>query len=423
MVSSDTQAILLLTAPLLNGRHAADGPATLAPRQYRELARFLHERDLTPSALIEPRSESLVGECQSALDVPPLQPLLARGFALGQAIERWGQRSIWVLSRADSGYPRPLRQRLGEAAPAVLYGCGDPRLLERRGFAIVGSRDASEEVLAVAQRAAERACEAGYAVVSGGARGVDQAAMRAAGEAGGRSIGVLADSLERAAVASEHRDGLAGGRLVLCSPYDPRAGFHAGHAMQRNKLIFAMADAALVVNSDFQKGGTWAGAVEQLERLRFVPVFVASGAIRSKGLEALERKGAHRWEEPRDAAAFEKIVQGVEPATEPTLFSDQPPKAGRTNGDAPTSKNGSGNGSGGGSGNGAVADASPKDALMSTVRRAVLGLDMPVTERSVAEALDVTKPQARQWLASMCEAGDLRQLKRPVRYTISTNGS
>lgn len=415
MVSSDTQAILLLTAPLLNGHQAADGPSTLAPRQYRELARFLHERDLTPSALIEPRNEPLVDDCQSALDIPPLRPLLARGFALAQAIERWGQRSIWVLSRADTGYPRLLRQRLGEAAPAVLYGCGDPRLLEGRGFAIVGSRDASEQVLAVAQRAAERACEAGYAVVSGGARGVDQAAMRSAGEAGGQSIGVLADSLERAAVAAEHREGLAGGRLVLCSPYDPRAGFQAGHAMQRNKLIYALADAALVVNSDFQKGGTWAGAVEQIERLRFCPVFVASGTIHSKGLEALERKGALRWPEPGDARAFEQAMQQTEPVAAPTLFSDPVPVLDRTNGKAPATPNAEGHGE--------ASEASVKDALMSTVRQVVLCLDMPVTEKSVSEALDVTKPQARRWLLSMCAAGDLRQLDRPARYTIRTNGS
>jgi hypothetical protein len=40
--------------------------------------------------------------------------------------------------------------------------------------------------------------------------------------------------------------------------------------MQRNKLIYALADAALVVNSDFEKGGTWAGAIEQLERLHLI---------------------------------------------------------------------------------------------------------------------------------------------------------
>lgn len=43
--------------------------------------------------------------------------------------------------------------------------------------------------------------------------------------------------------------------------------------MQRNKLIYALADASLVVSSDLNKGGTWAGAVEQLDKLKFVPVY------------------------------------------------------------------------------------------------------------------------------------------------------
>ena len=51
------------------------------------------------------------------------------------------------------------------------------------------------------------------------------------------------------------------GRLVFISPYDPAAGFSVRHAMQRNKIIYALADAALVVASDFEKGGTWAGAI------------------------------------------------------------------------------------------------------------------------------------------------------------------
>ena len=34
--------------------------------------------------------------------------------------------------------------------------------------------------------------------------------------------------------------------------------------MQRNKLIYALADAALVVNAEKDKGGTWNGAIEQL---------------------------------------------------------------------------------------------------------------------------------------------------------------
>ncbi len=87
----------------------------------------------------------------------------------------------------------------------------------------------------------------------------------------------MADSLERAALARDNREPLMEGRLVLISPYDPAAGFNVGHAMQRNKVVYALADAGLVVTSDFEKGGTWTGAIEQLERLHFVPVFVRNG--------------------------------------------------------------------------------------------------------------------------------------------------
>ena len=120
------------------------------------------------------------------------------------------------------------------------------------------------------------AARAGRTLVSGGAKGIDQAAMRGALEGGGKVCGVLADSLEKTTMNREHRNLLLDGQLVLISPYDPSAGFNVGNAMQRNKLIYALADTSLVVSSDLNKGGTWAGAVEQLDKLKFVPVFIRS---------------------------------------------------------------------------------------------------------------------------------------------------
>ena len=96
-------------------------------------------------------------------------------------------------------------------------------------------------------------------------------------------------------------------RLALVSPYDPAAGFDVGHAMSRNKLIYAIADAAVVVNSDFEKGGTWAGAVEQLERLRYVPVFVRNGPDAGKGNSALLRRGARPWPDPQDGEELGEV--------------------------------------------------------------------------------------------------------------------
>ena len=102
-------------------------------------------------------------------------------------------------------------------------------------------------------------------VVSGGARGTDRLAMGAALDAGGVAFGVLADSLERTVRQPDLRQLLLDGQLVLLTPYAPTAGFSVGAAMGRNKVIYGLADFAVVVSSDYQTGGTWAGAVEALK--------------------------------------------------------------------------------------------------------------------------------------------------------------
>jgi hypothetical protein len=90
-------------------------------------------------------------------------------------------------------------------------------------------------------------------VVSGGARGVDQAAMLGVLDAGGTALGVLADSLSKAAVNSKYRPNIREGRLLLVSSYDPDAAFNTGNAMGRNKYIYAFADYTLVVSSSVGK--------------------------------------------------------------------------------------------------------------------------------------------------------------------------
>ena len=145
--------------------------------------------------------------------------------------------------------------------------------------------------------------------------------MRGALDAGGNTIGVLSDSLERAALNRDHREFILNGQLTLISPYDPSAGFNIGHAMQRNKLIYALSDAALVMNSDFEKGGTWAGAIEQLDKFRLVPVYVRSKGDLGKGLEALRKHGAILWPEPTRADDLLRLIETK--SAEPSSSAEQ----------------------------------------------------------------------------------------------------
>jgi predicted Rossmann fold nucleotide-binding protein DprA/Smf involved in DNA uptake len=83
--------------------------------------------------------------------------------------------------------------------------------------------------------------------------------------------------------------------------------------MQRNKLVYALADAALVVNADLDRGGTWAGATEQLDKLRLVPVYVRSTGEPAPGLEALQRRGALPWPDPADADGLDAALRAAAP--------------------------------------------------------------------------------------------------------------
>lgn len=322
-LSPNTQAILLLTAPLIAG-HGSTSPELLSPGEYKRLARHLRDLQRQPADLVSPEATDLIRACQPVVEASRLERLLGRGFLLSQVLERWQARAIWVISRADGEYPRRLKARLREDAPAVLYGCGEISILESGGLAVVGSRNVDYSLIDYTMAVGRLAARMGRTVVSGGAKGIDQASMRGALEGGGKVIGMLADSLEKTAMNRENRQVLLDGRLVLVSPYDPSAGFNVGNAMQRNKLIYALADAALVVSSDMNKGGTWAGAAEQLDRLKLVPVFTRSTGELSAGLGGLGKKGAIPWPNPHDSESFEAIFRLVATQAPLTLKQSGP---------------------------------------------------------------------------------------------------
>jgi predicted Rossmann fold nucleotide-binding protein DprA/Smf involved in DNA uptake len=431
-LSPNTQAILLLTAPLIAGR-GASSPDLLSPGEYKRLARRLREMQRQPADLLSPDAAELLRACQPVIDEGRLQRLLGRGFLLSQVIERWQARAIWVVSRADANYPRRLKARLREDAPAVLYGCGDITLLETGGLAVVGSRHVDDSLIDYTMAIGRLSANAGKTVVSGGAKGIDQAAMRGALEAGGNVIGVLGDSLEKAAMNREHRNLLIDGQLVLISPYDPSVGFNVGNAMQRNKLIYALADASLVVSSDLNKGGTWAGATEQLDKLRLVPVYVRSTGETGKGLDALRQKGAQPWPNPQDTDAFVAVFDvsmpsapdvgaqtglsffGQEPtAATPDITPAQLPPAPSLESLVRQAEVSSG----------VQSNLSPADALFAAVRDVLLQLlKTPMKkDADVAVALQVSTPQAKAWLQRLVDEGVLEKHKKPAGYIVKQSG-
>ena len=289
--SENTQAILLLNAYFSKSEKGAAKPLT--PTEWARFALWLKDKRLAPDQLLHEKPIELLEGWQDKTVTPDrIQALLGRGNALALALEKWHRAGLWVITRSDECYPKRLKARLGTLAPPVFFGVGNKSLLNQRGLAVIGSRDATSTDLDFTTAIGEKSAAEGFCIVSGGARGVDETAMLGALEVQGTSVGVMADSLLKAAMARKWRSHLSNKNLALISPFNPEAGFNAGNAMARNKYVYCMADAALVVHSG-TKGGTWNGALENLKK-GWVPLWVKPTKDQSAGNQAIVTQGA-RW--------------------------------------------------------------------------------------------------------------------------------
>ena len=402
-LSADTQVVLLLCSRL--GQKDENGAKPLTARQYGVLTRWLRERSMRPRDLLENTGRARLAGIQAAELAPEtLEQLLDRGAALGIMAERWTSRGLWVLSRSDDAYPGRLKSYLGQAAPPLLFGAGEPRLLQAGGLAMVGSRDASEEEIEFARSVAAACASQDVPVISGGARGVDLEAMAAGFEAGGRVIGVLPDSLARNAVSARYREGLLSGRLVLVSPYDPDARWFAFTAMDRNKVIYALSDAALVVSSAAENGGTWAGAVEAIDLARVAVYVKANGSVKEGNRKLLARGGHPFPEEPwtdlrslfapvASKPTLFTVTAEAGPAAEPVVRLQLP--------ETP-----------------AAVSEDPFEVMLPRLLAALAEAD---TDKHVALALGADPTLVKAWLKRACKEGRVRKLSRPVRYISSAH--
>ena len=403
-LTDDTKAIILLCGVL--GKESAFKPLTQG--EYTSLVQSLIDFQMRPKDLLQKMKIKEVAEA-SNIDKDRLEKLIGRGVELGFAVEEWQRNGIWIISRSDPEYPSMLKKNLKEKAPPLLYGAGDKSLLRGGGLAIVGSRNIDQAGEDFTRYVAKLCAKNSVKVVSGGARGVDQIAMMSAISSGGVSIGIVSDSLLSKSLEKDFRNAIAHSNLLLISPFNPKAGFFAGNAMARNKLIYALADYSLVVSSDYNKGGTWSGAVERLNQNNGINLFVRTGNDVPKGNQKLLEKGAIPWpeiiddyllrEQLNDAIcrkndldrqnnlSIEDFLSNDDETTVPTMV---------TNTDKLS-----------------LPSQTIYDAVLPTILKQ---LKEPKSVDELASKLDIYKSQLGVWLKKAVEEGKINKLNNPVRY-------
>jgi predicted Rossmann fold nucleotide-binding protein DprA/Smf involved in DNA uptake len=291
-MTEDAAAIIMLCSRL----GFSDGGAELSPltpKEWNALARKIHESELGhPGSLLGMASVELSRRLLiGGTEADRISALLDRGVAIALELEQLSASGIWCVTRVDDSYPARFKKSLKHQAPPVLFGAGDKSIFDSPAIGIVGSRNLAGDGADFASKLGQICARCSVAVVSGGARGTDRIAMQGALDTGGCAVGVMADSLARTIRQQEVRSFIADGRLVLLTPYLPNHGFSIGAAMGRNRIIYGASDFSVIVASDYEKGGTWAGAVEAL-MAGWCQLFVRADEGISRGNQELLGKGA-----------------------------------------------------------------------------------------------------------------------------------
>lgn len=325
-LTDDAHALVMACSYVGLDKKTELAPLTL--KEWNTLApKILNSSLKTPGGMLGRVAEALQGELALSLaEAQRLAALLDRGGAVGFELESLMNAGIQIVTRADSNYPQRLKEKLQAQAPVVLFYAGELALAQEESVAIVGSRAVDEAGADFTAKLADCCVRNRMAVVSGGAKGVDLVSMKTALENGGKCAGVMGDSLAKKIREREARQYIVEERLLLLTPFHPNAPFQIGNAMSRNKIIYALADYAVVVSSDFEAGGTWAGATENL-RKGYAPLFVRSDNNVPKGNTALLGKNAASLTteeiEPAEMDLRELFARKMPPAQHAEISSPQ----------------------------------------------------------------------------------------------------
>ncbi len=215
-----------------------------------------------------------------------------RHINLESEIELLEKHNVRLLPHGDPAYPKALASI--EDPPPMLYYRGAFADSDARAVGVVGTRHCTSYGRRMAERIASGLARAGVTVVSGLARGIDGAAHRAALDAGGRTIAVLANGLS-AIYPPEHKDLSEAVEKAGCVVSEARmtAPPHPTMFSPRNRIISGLSQAVVIVEANIDGSGaiiTADHAAAQSREVFAVPGNVDSGA--SSGTLRLIRDGA-----------------------------------------------------------------------------------------------------------------------------------
>lgn len=312
---SDNELVTLL---LCSDMALNDGEKPISNAAYDSFARALYKEGKQPSDLYTMSEDEIFDiyqkhvttifkKCRTNDFHTRIPQLLKRHQQLLMQLSEFENQGIHVLTRANrSIYPQIIKQKLVKAEtaiPAVIYYAGNLSLLEtNKVLAVVGSRNLEKDPEAepFTKEFVKRAVKDGFAIASGGAKGIDDFALQTAIEENGKFIIAVSDNMAKKIKEPNVRKALMNNEALYLSLVNPNARFTGYNAMDRNKIIYASANYSIVVSCEYQtkekkgkmvidnnKGGTWVGANECYNKRLSRLLVRSNGESTSNGNKAL----------------------------------------------------------------------------------------------------------------------------------------
>ncbi len=245
-------------------------------------------------------------------------------FDLEKYLKDLAEKEIFAVTKFDDRYPDNLKQI--DAAPFVLYVRGFLKKSDSRSVAVVGTRMMTAYGREVAQKLAGELSDYGITVISGLALGIDAVAQRAALNAGGRTVSVLASGLDIISPIANKSLALEfiKGKGAVVSEYPLGYAPHAYDFPVRDRLIAGLSKAVIVVEGRM-KSGTFYTVRAALDQGK--SVFAVPGQITSPASDApnyLIKNGAKLITEIRDVLEELNMQFKVDPAAVQKVMPDTP---------------------------------------------------------------------------------------------------
>lgn len=223
-----------------------------------ELAALVALERSRPKGMAAYRVAQYAQEMASAIAVIDAGLIAVEAEAIERArvdLDRWLSEGKDIRSILDTTYPANLRGAF-DAPPYVFVKGNYDEAWARDAVAVVGTRNASDDGLKRARKVTRTLVEAGYAVLSGLARGIDRAAHEATLDASGRTVAVMGTGIDRMYPA-EHKqlaDRIVAAGGALISQFEPDATGARYTFPIRNATMSGLALATVVIEAGETSG-------------------------------------------------------------------------------------------------------------------------------------------------------------------------